>query len=207
MNVVNYIPQDSRMRSSPALRWLSRLFLFLGVLAIGYAAYFYVSAYAFQKLESHSFSDASPATGPASSPAVPTGEVMGRIEIGRLGVSAVFVQGDSEQILRRAVGHVPQTAVPGSSGNVVLTGHRDTFFRALRKIQEGDSISLETTGGEYQYAVESTAIVSPSATEVLQSSGRDELTLITCYPFYYIGAAPDRFVVHARRIGNPQEQF
>ena len=87
--------------------------------------------------------------------------------------------------------------MPGESGNMALTGHRDTFFRSLRQIRQGDLVTLETMGGQYLYAVESTDIVSPAATEVLRSSSEEELTLITCYPFNYIGAAPKRFIVHA----------
>ena len=116
--------------------------------------------------------------------------MIGRIEIGRLGLSAIVVEGDSPSLLRRAVGHVPQTAMPGDSGNVALTAHRDTFFRPLRNVREGDMITLETASGEYQYEVKSTAIVAPDASEVFRSSGVQELTLITCYPFYYIGPAP-----------------
>ena len=127
--------------------------------------------------------------------------MIGRIEIGRLGISAIVVQGDSSSQLRRAVGHVPETAMPGEQGNMALTGHRDTFFRPLRNIREGDVITLETEGGQYQYAVESIAIISPAAIEVLQSSGNQELTLITCYPFYFVGPAPKRFVVRTRKIG------
>ena len=90
--------------------------------------------------------------------------------------------------------------MPGDTGNMVLTAHRDTFFRPLRNIREGDVITLETAGGQYQYEVESTAIVPPTATEVLRSSGKQELTLITCYPFYFVGPAPERFVVRAHKI-------
>ena len=133
------------------------------------------------------------------------GEVIGRIEIGRLGLSAIIVEGDSPSLLGRAVGHVPETAMIGQSGNTVLTGHRDTFFRPLRNIQAGDVITLETMSGEYRYEVESTAIVPPTATEVLQYSSSKELTLITCYPFYYVGPAPNRFIVRAHKVDRSGE--
>lgn len=198
------IPPAEEPFSRRFVRWLSRFFLIAGALALGYSAYFYASAYAFQKIETIAFDRA--LTGltpdaPAINHIVPEGGVIGRIEIGRLGVSAMVVEGDSASLLRQAIGHVPETAMPGEQGNMALTGHRDTFFRPLRNIREGDVITLETAGGQYQYEVESTEIVPPSATEVLQSSGQQELTLITCYPFYFVGPAPDRFVVRARKIG------
>ena len=198
------VPPPEEPYSRIFVRWMSRVFLIAGAVALAYSAYFYVSAYAFQKIETIAFDRA--LSGPApNAPAiehiVPEGGVIGRIEIGRLGVSAIVVEGDSASLLRQAVGHARGTAMPGEQGNLALTGHRDTFFRPLRNIREGDVITLETEGGQYQYEVESTAIVPPTATEVLQSSGQQELTLITCYPFYFVGPAPDRFVVRARKIG------
>jgi len=198
------IPPPEEPFSRRFVRWLSRIFLIAGALALGYSAYFYGSAYAFQKIETIAFdrSLTEPAPdAPAINHIVPEGGVIGRIEIGRLGVSAIVVEGDSASLLRQAIGHVPETAMPGDQGNMALTGHRDTFFRPLRNIREGDVITLETAGGQYQYEVESTEVVPPTATEVLQSSGQQELTLITCYPFYFVGPAPDRFVVRARKIG------
>jgi sortase A len=123
------------------------------------------------------------------------------MEVPRLGLKAIFVQGDSPRILRRAVGHIPETALPGELGNVVLTGHRDTFFRALRNIQLGDEIKIKTLDGEFEYQVKSTEVVLPRDVQVLQPSGENTLTLVTCFPFYYVGAAPKRFIVRARQIG------
>ena len=203
MRPVDFSIEHPHRESAAIFRYLSRFFLLAGVFTLGYAAYFYASAYTFQRTASISFSYPGPQDAPPVGAIVPEGGVIGRIEIGRLGLSAIVVEGDSPAMLRRAVGHVPKTAMPGESGNIALTAHRDTFFRSLGKIQEGDVITVETTGGEYQYAVESTAIVSPTATEVLQSSENQELTLITCYPFYYVGPAPNRFVVHARKIDHP----
>jgi sortase A len=200
VTTLNFTMEQPRRRSGGVLHWLSRIFLLAGISALAYAGYVYSSAYVFQSIESISFDRPRSPSAPSINHIVPEGGVLGRIEIGRLGLSAIVVEGDSPSLLRRAVGHVPKTAMPGESGNIALTAHRDTFFRPLRKIQKGDVITLATMGGQYLYAVESTAIVSPSATEVLQSSGKPELTLITCYPFYYVGPAPRRFVVRARKI-------
>jgi sortase A len=112
----------------------------------------------------------------------------------------MVVQGDSPSILQRAVGHLPGTALPGEAGNVALAGHRDTFFRPLRDIRSGDAITFKTLDGAFRYHVESTTVVPPSDVSSLRSLGGRTLTLITCFPFYYVGAAPDRFIVRAREV-------
>ena len=103
-------------------------------------------------------------------------------------------------ILRRAVEHIPGTPMPGENGNMVLTGHRDTFFRPLRNIRRDDIILLATLLGQFRYRVLSTQVVSPDDLSVLHTSRNEILTLITCYPFYFVGAAPNRFIVRAERM-------
>jgi sortase A len=102
--------------------------------------------------------------------------------------------------LRRAVGHIAGTALPGQTGNIGIAAHRDTFFRPLRNIRRDDVITLTTLGGEYHYRVVSTKIVDPNDVAVLNSDGKEILTLVTCYPFYFIGSAPNRFIVRAARV-------
>jgi sortase A len=126
--------------------------------------------------------------------------VIGRLDIPRLNLSVMVREGADERTLSRAVGHIPGTALPGKIGNVGLAGHRDTFFRALRNIREDDTIDLETTRGMYHYIVKSTKIVTPRDVSVLEASGGETLTLVTCYPFYYVGSAPKRFIVHAAQV-------
>lgn len=133
--------------------------------------------------------------------------VIGRLDIPRLQLAVMVREGADEGTLSRAVGHIPGTALPGNVGNVGLAGHRDTFFRALRNIRANDTIELETTAGTYRYAVSSTRIVTPRDVSVLRASGGETLTLVTCYPFYYVGSAPKRFIVHATQIGaSPQRR-
>lgn len=134
----------------------------------------------------------------AQRPLLGEGLLMGRIEVPRIGLSAIVLEGDSEAILRKAVGHVPSTFFPGEPGNVVIAGHRDTFFRALKSIQKDDHIALVTPEGTFGYRVGSIDLVNPTDVQVLRSSGHATLTLITCYPFEYIGSAPKRFVVQAQ---------
>src|SRR5580698_3929177 len=135
--------------------------------------------------------------------------VIGRLEIPRLNLSVMVREGADERTLSRAVGHIPGTALPGKLGNVGLAGHRDTFFRELRNIREDDAIEFETTHGKYRYIVKSTSIVTPRDVSVLRASGGENLTLVTCYPFYYVGSAPKRFIVHATQVTailRPQQQ-
>src|ERR1051326_2468189 len=109
----------------------------------------------------------------------------------------MIVEGVDSRSLRRAVGHIPGTALPGRSGNVVLSGHRDTFFRRLGRIHAGDVIWLTTLDGRHKYIAESSGVIDSEEAVVLRDIGRPTLTLVTCYPFYYVGSAPKRFVVHA----------
>ena len=126
--------------------------------------------------------------------------VIGRIEIPRIGLKTVILEGVAQRTLSLAVGHIPGTALPGMPGNVGIAGHRDTFFRSLREVEPGDSIILTTFEGAWEYRVQSCEIVRESGTSVLDDGGAPELTLVTCYPFYYVGPAPERFIVHARRV-------
>jgi sortase A len=102
--------------------------------------------------------------------------------------------------LRRAVGHIPGTALPSEHGNVGISGHRDTFFRPLRNIRQDDEITLATLNGAYRYRVDTIQVVGPEDIKVLDSTTESMLTLVTCYPFYFVGPAPQRFIVRAHRI-------
>jgi sortase A len=148
---------------------------------------------------------ASAATSPvapvaSSTPPVAAGGLIGRIEIPRLGLSVIVAEGVDTLTLRRAAGHIPGTGMPGEPGNVGLAGHRDTFFRPLQNIRRDDIITLVTPLAEYRYRVVSTQVVSSSDVGVLDPGGGQVLTLITCYPFYFIGPAPRRFIVRAERV-------
>jgi sortase A len=169
-----------------------------GVVALGFAAYVIMGSRVYQSAERERFEATAPST--VVLPVPTDGASIGEIQIPRLGLRAMVAQGESATVLRRSVGHLSDTALPGEVGNVVLAGHRDTFFRSLRGVRAGDSITLKTRDGEFEYAVESTSVVAASAVEVLEPTGGRTLTLITCYPFSYIGAAPNRFIVRARQL-------
>ena len=128
------------------------------------------------------------------------GDRVGRLEIPRLGLSVMVFQGIRESALVAGAGHVPGTPPPGGDGNVVIAAHRDTYFRRLSGILPGDRIRVVTLRGTYEYVVDSSETVDPGDTQVMESRNRNELTLITCYPFYFVGSAPKRFIVHAPAV-------
>jgi sortase A len=128
------------------------------------------------------------------------GGPIGKISIPRIGLSAIVAEGDDESTLRHAVGHIPGTTSFGRIGNVALAGHRDTFFRPLNRLRLNDRIILETPQGKYEYQVIRTLVVEPQRVDLLQPSAEADLTLITCFPFRFIGPAPQRFVVQALQV-------
>lgn len=202
MNARSRMMKRPRRMSVSILRGAAYLFLAVGILALGYAGYVVADAHTYQAVESWHFEHTSL---PAEPRPPMEGGVIGEIQIPRLRLKAMVVQGDSPGILRRAIGHIAETALPGESGNVALAGHRDSFFRPLRNIRLGDAITFKTLDGDFRYQVESTEVVSPSDIQVLQASSGRTLTLITCFPFDYVGSAPNRFVVHAREVGFPEQ--
>jgi sortase A len=205
-----HIPPGSQRRWPPRfLRWLRNAFFAAGVLGLGYSGFVMLDTRLYQASQARRFQQQLENMGPANAsaggignlPVAPArGGVLGRIEIASIGVAAMILEGTDERTLRHAVGHFPGTPLPGQSGNVAIAGHRDTFFRALRNVQRGDEITLMTVAGSYRYLVDSAQIVAPEYTQVLDDSGGKMLTLVTCYPFYFVGPAPKRFIVRAHRI-------
>jgi sortase A len=144
--------------------------------------------------------------------------VLGRVDIARLNLAAIVREGVDANVLKVAVGHVPSTALPGQTGNFAIAAHRDTLFRGLKDIRLGDLVSFEAPAGTYTYKVVATKIVTPTDVSVLEPNGGGLipeaqlvssngqpgklLTMITCYPFYYVGSAPKRFIVEAELVGN-----
>jgi sortase A len=195
------------------LQWAQRALFACAVLLLGYCGFALGDAWNFQRRESGELDrllrdrhvaregppQAEPSTAPRGAPAAMDG-LIGRIEIPRLLLSAVVVEGIGKTTLRRAVGHIPGTALPGEPGNVCLTGHRDTFFRPLKDLKIKDEIQVSTLEGNFNYEVESLRVVEPDNVGVLAPSGKNVLTLVTCYPFYYVGPAPQRWIVRAKQV-------
>jgi sortase A len=197
---MNPLSQPTRAVSSTRtyiLRGACYFFLAFGLLALGYAGFVFADSHAYQALETKKFKQA----GFLSEPHILVeGDVIGEIQVPRLGLNAIVVQGDSRANLRRAVGHISKSALPGEWGNVALAGHRDTFFRPLHDIRLGDEIKFKTPERSFEYLVESIEVVGPNDVQVLESSTGHDLTFITCFPFHFVGPAPKRFVVRAREV-------
>jgi sortase A len=183
-------------------------FLAVAIVCLGLYSYSYLQRVAYQSWESREFDRAlesaavavTPAGDAARSSHHGSGALVGRLSIPRLHLSAMVREGVDRETLLLAVGHIPATALPGQPGNVGVAGHRDTFFRRLKDLRTGDEIRFSTLSGDFKYVVESLTVVEPDDVAVLAPSPQNVLTLVTCYPFYYVGNAPKRFVVRARQI-------
>lgn len=137
---------------------------------------------------------------PAAPESLRAGEPIGTLEIARVGLSGVVVEGDDDAVLDHAIGHLPDTPLPWHTGNSALAAHRDALFRPLRGVRPGDVLRLKTPHGDFDYVVRDTLIVQPDALWVLDPTPVSMLTLISCYPFDFIGQAPERFIVRAERM-------
>jgi sortase A len=179
------------------LGYAERLLWAAGALCLGYCLVLGVEAKGYQSVAEGL---GTPQQGVDAREASVAGDVIGRIEIPALELSAPITSNFDVNSLRMGVGHIPGTAMPGGLGTVGLAGHRDSFFRPLRRIAPKMEVRLVDKSGIYRYVVDSTEVVSPEKVDVLDIVARPELTLITCFPFDYIGAAPRRFIVHAHLL-------
>jgi sortase A len=144
-----------------------------------------------------------PLAGRARAAARP-GRAFGRLEFPERGYSALVAEGVDDDTLRLAVGHLPASAFPGERGNVALAGHRDSFFRVLKDVGTGEEVRFRTPDGVFSYRIESRSVLEPSRVDVVAArADAPLLTLVTCYPFGYIGSAPLRYVVRARQLRSP----
>jgi sortase A len=183
-----------------SFHWLQWACWTLGGMALCSCLFAYTDMAFFQIARTRQFEALRQAN--AADEMAPVAGLMGKITIPRIGLSAVVVEGN-DRILRRAVGHIPGTALPDDTGTVGLAGHRDTFFRDLGLVRANDLIVLETLRGTYRYRVADAAIVEPNNVDVLQSVQFQSLVLVTCYPFHFVGPAPRRYVVTAWLVAKP----
>ena len=190
------------MDSRSKLKLLGRALTAAGALVLLFCGWQVWEAWRFQREAERQLAArlAAPPAPQVRVPGLRPGDLVGRLQIPRLHLSVMVVEGDGGRELRLGAGHIPQTALPGFSGNVGIAAHRDTFFRPLRFIRPNDRIQITVPGAELRYRVESTEIVDPADVAVLGPSAHNELTLVTCYPFFYVGSAPMRFIVHARQV-------
>jgi sortase A len=186
------------------LRLVSGVLLAFGAFFMGRGVREISDAHRGQQLAVQRFEKSERAPHP-SIPAQPPqlGEPVAKLSIPRLNADLYVFEGTDADDLRLGPGHMPGTAMPGMKGNCVIAGHRDTHFRVLKDIRMGDEIVLETANGHFTYTVDNTAIVKPTNTSSLQPTRSGVLNLITCYPFYYLGSAPKRFIVTAKLDEQP----
>ena len=128
------------------------------------------------------------------------------LHISKFDLRVPVLEGTDELTLNRGVGHIAGTARPDEDGNIGIAGHRDGFFRVLKDIGSGDTIELQTTRATDHYIVDQIVLVRPDDVSVLQPRSVRSLTLVTCYPFYFIGSAPQRYIVHASIAGSDRTQ-
>lgn len=196
------------------LKWTHPALFAFGILLLGYCGFALMDGWIFQwrasqdldrqlrpqPAESLGRNRAQPASRKLRAAAPRVDGLVGRIKIPRLLLSVVVVEGVTKTALGRAAGHIPGTALPGEPGNVGVAGHRDTFFRPLKDLRIKDEIQFSTLKGDFKYEVESLKVAEPSDVGVLAPSGENVLTMVTCYPFYFVGPAPTRWIVRARQV-------
>jgi sortase A len=193
-----------------AALWAQRLFFVIGIALLAYVAAEWFHSRQKQAEGSRELDQIlsnRPLTRSAAPPhetSLPDGSLVGRLEIPSLRLSAIVFQGTGNHVLSEGVGHLDGSAIPGEPGNIVLAAHRDSYFRPLRNINPGDLIQVTTPSGIRTYKVDWTKIVAPTEVSVENPTPKPSLTLITCYPFYYVGHAPKRFIVRADEITTEQ---
>lgn len=183
--------------------WMEWLLLGIGLGCLGTYAYETVEARRFQAQQAAAFERSAHANAPVR---VRAGGLIGMLDVPRLKLTTPVIEGDDEATLTRAVGHLPDTPFPWQEGNSAIAGHRDGLFRPLKDITVGDEIRFRTSRDEFRYRVIATSIVQPDDISVLHARSRRSLTLITCYPFYFVGNAPKRFIIHAEREGEASRE-
>ena len=180
------------------------LFAAIGIALIAWCGFGALQAKVYQTRESSTLDrmvvDKKKPTAPRAAKA--KNQLIGRLEIPRLKMSVMVVDGDDEKTLRTAAGHLPDTPLPWEFGNSAVAGHRDGLFRPLRSVRVTDRMRLTTPHGNFQYAVSNIRIIEPNDLSVLVTKGQSSLTLITCYPFNFVGQAPKRFIVQADHVPN-----
>jgi len=197
-----------------AHRWLDRALIAFGLACLLLYAFFTVRTALYQRhakaevarmiapapAEPESSTMLRPVPSSVTPAPLPRGSVIGRVDVQRLNLSAAIAEGDDEGTLSKAVGHLPDTPLPWQGGNAAFAAHRDGLFRPLRNIRVNDEIKMVTARGDFLYRVKKMQVVDPSDVSVLAPTKGATITLITCYPFSFVGHAPKRFIVQAERV-------
>jgi len=188
----------------PLMRLSADLLFFAGICGMLFWAWSWTDSVVYQRVQETALVRASPEPPLTGIVNILTADpkIVGRLEIPRIGMSVMVRDGVDTTTLRRAAGRLPSSARPGQAGNVVILAHRDTFFRPLRRIARKDFVILRTGQNIFTYEVVSTSIESPEAGSWRGGHQAPTLTLITCFPFHYVGPAPKRFIVTAKLVGD-----
>ncbi|HEX2330096.1 MAG TPA: class D sortase [Candidatus Angelobacter sp.] len=179
---------------------LSMVLILLGIIMLGYVGSEYWGMFHRQKqLTAQWEQQAAQINVPGHAQLSPE-DLLTRVMIPKIHLDAIVVEGASRKALSEGPGHMKETAMPGQIGNAVITAHRDTFFRHIFELNRGDQITVRRAGQTYKYEVTGKKIVMPDDVSVIQQTNDAQLTLITCYPTYYIGPAPKRLVVFSKLV-------
>lgn len=202
--MISTIKQHSFIvRGRLIIRWAGSILFIIGALTLSYVALTLLSAKHYQQVADSTLEKQIYAEGQhkaaSSQAAIKEGDVLGRIEIPRLKLRVAILEGTTAHTLRLGVGHIAGTAFPGATGNIGIAGHRDTYFHSLQDIRRNDDILIQTESESSRYEVDWIRITDPADGGILTPTADSGLTLVTCYPFHYIGAAPERYVIHAHK--------
>ena len=194
---------SSRFRSPRKV--LSMALLLVGLGLLGYVGSEYWGMYRTQKQLEVQWEQQAATVRTPGQPRLAAHDLLTRVSIPKISLDAIVIEGVSRKQLSVGPGHMKDTAFPGAAGNAVITGHRDTFFRHIYELQKGDDILVRRDGQLFKYQVTGKKIVKPDDVSVLKQTTDPQLTLITCYPTYYIGPAPERLVVFSKLIAQTTE--
>lgn len=173
--------------------WFERVLLSIGLLLVGWSGLVLMEA---RFVDAMGMPIESPALATTAA-AIPRGTWVARLEAPSVGLSATVLEGSDDKTLDKAAGHIESTPLPGQPGNIGIAGHRDTTFRRVRHLKIGDTLRLATPEATFEYRIAETRIVDPDAVDVLAPTTQPSLTLVTCYPFTFIGNAPKRYILRA----------
>lgn len=194
MNIVQKLKPRS-MREG-----ISLFLLLLGLALVGYVGSQYWDMYHSQRQLQAQWEKQATAAAAPGQPKLSAEEMLTRVSIPKINLDAIVVEGATPRQLTKGPAHITETAFPGETGNSVITGHRDTFFRHIYELKKGDEIFVRRNGESFKYEVTGKKVVKPEDVSVLNPTPDTQLTLITCYPTYYIGPAPERLVVFSRLV-------
>ena len=210
MGFVRQLPEWARRLKTKVRPYTSRkvvslTLVILGIALLGYVGSEYWGMYRSQKNLEAEWERQAAAVSTPEHPVISPDMMLTRVVIPKIGLDAIVVEGASRKALSEGPGHMKETAMPGENGNVVITGHRDTFFRHIYELVKGDQIQVRRNGKTFTYEVTGKKIVMPDDVSVIRPTHDPRLTLITCYPTYYIGPAPKRLVVFSRLVDSTDD--